>query len=279
MKSVEHILIAYGDKISYQNGAKYQILRNWNQWYSRPSSSVCVLTDHPELFRGYPVRLLTLTPEMKTSWSLNNLQHFGIKLKGFQYAMETSDHETCILLDTDAYWAADPIGAANKIDHCSIVMHSDEGLVLKSRNVSIRRFEEGLHEQSIALNNNFSYRLSAESRMLNSRVLGMTQSNRNLLNFAYELFTQIEPLVDAHTVEQFSISEASRIKGLNVQFAKKLTSDWSSTGRKNYATPIINNFFDHRTSHSFTELVKDAGELDLRRTFKTLIRQKFNIKF
>ena len=278
MSKLEHILIAYGSNIAYQNGAKYQILKNWSKWYSRKDISVCVLTDRPELFDGYPIRILELTPEMKTKWSLNGLQHFGIKLRGIHHVMATSACNIGILLDTDAYWTQDPCNLLQKINKNTIVMHSDEGRVSKSRNLSIRRFEEGLLGKVLDLKNKSKYQLAPNSRMLNSRVLGISQDNLELLEFAYDLFTNIEPLVDAHTVEQYSVSEAARINGFTVQFAKGSVADWSSTGRKNYVSPIINEFFFGTNNRKFNELVNEAEKLNIKRTLKVLVNQKVNHK-
>ena len=278
MPELEHIVIAYGPHIAYQNGAKYQILKNWSKWYSRAISSVCVVTDRPDLFWGYPIRVLELTDKMKTDWSLNGLQHFGIKLKGLRYAIATSKCERCIQLDTDSYWISDPLNVARKIICKQIVMHSNEGKILGSRNTSIQRFEEGLSNKTIDLNGKAKYQLSSESRMLNSRILGMCQSDIEVLDLAFDLFTQIEPLVNAHTVEQYSISEASRIRDLNVIFDRRTISDWSSTGRKNHATPIINNFFAQTANLGFEELVEKVKDLNIKRTLGTLISQKLLAK-
>ena len=89
INSLQHVVICYGDQLGYHHGAKYQILRGYLPWYQ--FGEVCVVTDKPELFKNYPVRLLHLNAEKLNDWSLGGNNHFGIKLKGLIWAMQTSE--------------------------------------------------------------------------------------------------------------------------------------------------------------------------------------------
>ena len=163
-------VIAYGQELGYQHGAKFQILSAWKRWYSQPGVNVCVVTDKPNLFEGYPVRTIRITEQNWRDWSLNGLQHFGIKLRALEQSMRTTDAPVSMLLDTDTYWIRNPESLARVIEDGRAVMFCDEGAVKGTRNTSIDRFNEGLANQSVAWGK-LNYQLSSQSRMLNSSIV------------------------------------------------------------------------------------------------------------
>lgn len=275
MSQVEHVLIAYGDQLGYHHGAKYQILRCWARWYSGEGRSVCVVTDKPQIFEGYPLRVLQITEGQIKEWSLEGLQHFGIKIKGLELAVETGVAEKYLLLDTDTYWVKDPSDLVDKIRPHRSVMYCDEGFIKNNRNKSIGRFEEGLDNQIIEYGDKV-YQLEDGSRMLNSSIIGLHLSDVTVLDEAFKLFNALEPLVEAHTVEQFSLAEVFRRHDFNVEFGRSHTRDWSSVGRKNYVTPLLQSFFAQYGEHDFSRHLTFWNQIKVKRPFKTLLFQKFD---
>jgi len=152
MTSCQHVIIAYGEQLGYHHGAKYQILAGWEKIYKKNNIPIRIVTDKPELFSGYPVEIMTISPVQKFDWSLNGIQHFGIKLKGLQWAMENQQAEVALLLDTDTYWTAHPRVLIEQIKPNSAVMYCNEGFVMKSSNKSISRFPEGLLFKKVQTN-------------------------------------------------------------------------------------------------------------------------------
>lgn len=274
MYELEHVIVAYGDNIGYHHGAKFQVLSAWHKWYSKSDVGVCVVTDKPELFECYPVRLVQITEQDAYDWSLSGTQHFGIKLRSLEKAMLTGNVDVSLLLDTDTYWRKNPRLLANRIKPNHAVMFCDEGQIKGTRNVSINRFNEGLENLEIPWANS-SYKLSNLSHMYNSSIIGLHKNNIDLLARAFELFSALEPHVEAHTVEQFSLGETLRLNGVSVSFGSRYTRDWSSIGRKNYATPILNDFFETFGENDFDTHLKQVNSIKINRPLKTLIQQKF----
>ena len=101
-------------------------------------------TDKPELFEGYPVRLVQINEQEAYHRSFNGIQHFVIKLRALEKAMLTSDVDVSLLLDTDAYWKKNPSTLAHCIKPNHAVIFCNEGRVKGTRNVSIKRFNESL---------------------------------------------------------------------------------------------------------------------------------------
>jgi len=272
---VEHTIVCYGDNLGYHHGAKYQILRAYDNWYSKKDASICVVTDKPEFFESYPCRLLELDPEKLHQWSLGGTQHFGIKLQGILWALRTSPAKCVLALDTDMYWIKDPSRVADKVTDSSIAMYRNEGHVYKTNNLSIKRFEEGLKDKSFDTSCG-QYSLSHHSQMWASNILGLNQSHSELLEYSFELFSTLEPHVEAHTVEQYSIAEAARILHFEKYQAHRYLSNWSSTGRKNYVTPVLDEFFHRYGENNFNEHLLNWRSIKIKRPIIKFINQKLN---
>lgn len=271
---IQHVLICYGGKLGYYHGAKFQIIKNFI-WYKQ--NHICVVTDKPDLFENYPVRIIPLEDTDMTNWSLEWTNHFGIKINGLFQAIQTADPKIrkSILLDTDMFWKSNPEMIADKIDESSIVLYEDEGPVFGSTNKSIQHYERSLRNKSI----NFDigrYELTPSSHMWRSSLIGLHHNRKQLLTDAFELFKALNPMVAAHTIEQFALGEMARLKGLRIEYAKKSLSDWSSIGRKTYATPVLEEFFIQNGETDFLKHLTKYETIKIKRPFTTLLTQKID---
>lgn len=274
LKCIEHLLVAYGDQLGYHHGAKLQILKCWDKWYSRAESCVCVVTDKPELFESYPVRVLALDESRIKNWSLDNRQHFGIKMKAVQWALNTSPASKILLLDTDMYWRKDPAKLTSLIDDTTMIMFKDEGYVERSSNKSIQQFERALREKRVQWGQDY-YQLSPNSKMFGSAVLGLSTKHSPLLDQAFSLFETLEPRIEAHTVEQFALAEIFRINGMTISLAHSSVKHWSSIGRKEYVTPILKTFFSTHGETDFETHLIEAKHVRISRPIAVVVKQKF----
>lgn len=272
--NLQHVLICYGDELGYYHGAKYQILKNF-QWFKH--NEICVVTEQPDLFEDYPVRVIGLNNHQLEEWSLKGTDHFGIKLKGLKLAIDSAPASTqrSLLLDTDMYWNRDPSLLTTEISPGSIVLYRNEGKIIGSKNISIQRYQQALFDRAVIYQAVKRYSLDFDSEMWGSATIGIHHENSQLLSDAFSLFEELSPIVDAHTVEQFALSEVSRIGGYSRKNAKKYIEDWSSIGRKNYATPILDEYFKSHGEHDFTRHLATFKQIRLQRPVLTLIQQKF----
>lgn len=268
------MLICYGDQLGYHHGAKYQILKN-HHWFK--NNEVCVVTDKPELFEYYPVRILTLDETHLGEWSLNRHDHFGIKLMGLHWAIGSAPQNIfkSILLDTDMFWTKNPEKVAKFVNGNTLALYQNEGMIIGSKNRSIQQYEKALGNQIISLND-FDYQLSTSSQMWGSAIIGIQHSNSELLKKAFCLFQHLAPLVNAHTIEQFALSETARLERLNAHPSRKFVENWSSIGKKNYVTPILRHFFTKYGEHDFDTHLEKVSEIKIRRPVSVLLRQKLN---
>ena len=270
----QHVLICYGEKSGYYHGAKYQILRGYN-WLK--NQRICVVTDRPQLFDGYPVNVLALGQKQIHEWTLEGQNHFGIKLCGLRLAIESAHHHInkSILLDTDMFWIRDPLPMEQLISAHTCALYQDEGNIKGSKNASIRRYEEGLGTQRF-VSDIWNYGLSDESKMWGSAIIGIEHSNSYLLEEAFDLFKLLSPHVKAHTVEQFALAETLRTNEIKPIAAKYFVDHWSSIGKKNYATPLLAEFFATYGEHNFNAHLDCVNQVKIKRPISVLLKQKFD---
>lgn len=272
--NLQHVLICYGDELGYYHGAKYQILKNF-RWFKH--NAICVVTERPDLFEGYPVRVIGLNDHQLEEWSLRGTDHFGIKLQGLRLAIDSCPPgiQRSLLLDTDMYWNRDPSFLTTEISPGSIVLYQNEGKIIGSKNISIQRYQQALFDRKVMYQSVKPYNLDFDSEMWGSATIGIHHENSQLLCDAFSLFENLSPIVDAHTVEQFALSEVSRIGGYCRKTAKKYIKDWSSIGRKNYAIPTLAEYFKSHGEHDFTRHLATFKRIKIRRPLFTLIQQKY----
>mgnify|MGYP006978331396 CR=1 FL=1 len=275
--SIEHIVIAYGDRLDYHFGAKYQIIKGFSDGFYSNKSAISVLTDRPDLYDMLPVNICEISELQKEEWSMGGQQHFGIKLGCLRLSREKSEAEYILMMDTDLFWKRHPAKLIQRIGAGEMAMYKNEGFILKSRNKSIQQFETGLDGKSISINEGFpAYQLDYKSEMWASNVVSITAPQLAVLEHAFELFKALEPKVNAHTVEQFAISEASRLHSVKKIEASRYCFSWSSIGRKEYANTVLRKFFTGNKNARFEELVERAQTISIKRPLMVNIRQKID---
>lgn len=104
----------------------------------------------------------------------------------------------------------------------------------------------------------------------------MSRENVKLMDPAFELFRVLSPHVEAHTVEQFALSECLRMSGLKITEGKRYTNNWSSTGKKNYATPILAKFFEKEGENEFEAHLERWKSIKINRPVYELVKQKID---
>ena len=269
---MQHVIVCYGPELGYYHGAKLQILKCF-AWYSR--SHICVVTERPELFDGYPCRIIALTPKLIKKWSLDRTDHFGIKIQGLLSAIETASSEiqASLLLDTDMFWTKDPLLVSSYLTTNTAALYQNEGPIYNSRNKSIQQFQMALENTPIPIRHE-PYLLSKYSQMWGSALIGIHHKNRSLLLDAFELFKKISPRVAAHTCEQFALAETLRLNNKKILAAKPFTANWSSTGRKNFVTPLLAAYFGKYGEKNFQLHLSTFHEIRLIRPLSVLFKQK-----
>jgi len=266
---LSHVLIAYGD-IRYHHAAKFQILKCWDEWYSNPNSEIIVITDKPELFTNYPVKVERLRKheDVRLQRETAITGDFSKKLIGLIQALELSRSNILILLDSDMYWIKAPQELARITSQSKVFMYRKEGHILKSKTASHRQFRSLTNKTSIP------YLLTHESAMWGSALVCLTKDSNEIIENALELYMELVGHISAHTIEQFALGESLRLRGISIEPACNYVNHWSTGGRKAHMEPQIQNFFAQYGEDDFKQHLNQINKIKLRRPFLEILLRK-----
>ena len=267
------LYIVYGNNEGYYSGAIFSILSFLSKLRDN-SISILVLTEKPKKFESLPVKILKLSKDQINEWSLNNRYHFRIKNRGMAYVMDTlgiDEQYKILFFDTDTYFQKNPKPLFDLINTDQALFFRNEGKIYSKRRFKV--YVENLKEKEIQVDSDFVYSLRPTSSMWGSLMVGLHSSMRNSLEIADKLMLEFKKIVPAHTIEPFSLSEVILTK-YNLVEGKKYVSNYSTSGKKQYALSVINNFLSKEKNTPIDSLIKKANKLNLRRNLITIIRQR-----
>jgi hypothetical protein len=240
--------IAFGRDHLYHRGALLSALR---LLHYLPSARIRVLTDRPQLFDGYPVETILLTPEQIAAWSFGGRYLFGIKGGGVIELLKRCDR--LFVLDTDMYPKASLAGVFDGISPTHSIMWRSEGRLREDyHKLAGKGIFIGYHE------------VSGSETMWASGVLGVDRANLPLLEAAHAAVGQMISLIQAHTPEQFCTGVALSHDGRTISPIGKLPiGSYSSSGQKAFARKQIESFFRDNAGLRVGDQIDGAAALRL----------------
>jgi hypothetical protein len=267
------LYIIYGENQEYYDGAKFSIL-TFKHWLSENDNlEIVILTEKPEEFYSYPVKILKISQEQKKQWSLNGQYHFRIKNRGLGFVMDelNLDNEDKILFfDTDTYFHKNPLPLFDLIKPNQAVFYLNEGLIYKRKRFNVyRRYLEG---KSLEVEGEL-YKLSKNSALWGSLMVGIMPNMRKSLDWADKLMLRLYEIVPVHTIEEFSLSE-SLLRSFKLVEGKKYVSLYSTSRKKEYASKVLFEFFDKNKTKEFNDLKNLAQDLKIKRPVLIILKQR-----
>lgn len=122
-----HVLAAYGPDIFYHYGAIFAALRIFAAFQtSGDRPEIWVYTDRRDLFSGYPVRTIELSPARISDWSLDGRYHFRIKNRLLVDAL-LRGCSSLLFLDSDMVVKGRTDEDFGLLGTRAAVLHSNEG--------------------------------------------------------------------------------------------------------------------------------------------------------
>ncbi len=268
------LYIVYGENQGYYDGAKFSFLTFMN-WIDTDSKiEVVILTEKPDEFNHYPVQSILLSKKQKDDWSLNGKYHFRIKNRGLAYIinfLELKAEDKILFLDTDTYFTKSPLPLFDLIQPNQALFYLNEGLIYKRKRFSI--YVDSLEGKVIEIEN-LNYKLSKKSAMWGSLMIGIMPNMYPSLQWSDKLLLKFIDIVPAHTIEPFSLSESLLLKYKIVE-GKKLVSLYSTSRKKEYSVKILSQFFLNYSSMTTKQQIILAQKVKLKRSFFTIIKQRF----
>jgi heptosyltransferase-3 len=261
------IYVSYGTDQLYHSGVLFNWLRLIGLGYVKSVDNIIIYTDQPKFYDGYPVTVRKITPTEIADWTLDGRYHFRIKTKALIEATNLYGGKL-LLIDSDRLINKPLNKIFDTISSNTCLFAANEGALGAD-------YEEILNSEK----NDFlkHHKDLTHVNMYCSALIGVSSSMLSAIKLADKLMIQWLPKTNAHTVEQFAISQALLREGNTIVSAAKWLDDFNSKGKKAHAKQRINSFFISTQDLSFDEKAQIAAKWDLRRSFIVWLKQKFKL--
>ncbi|MDB4099104.1 hypothetical protein N9554_01635 [Candidatus Thioglobus sp.] len=267
------LYIIYGDDQGYYDGAIFSLL-TFKYWIKSEDVEIVVLTEKPEKFRDYQVKVISISNIQKNEWSLNGKYHFRIKNRGLAYVMDELKLEVndkILFFDADTYFHKSPLPLFNLIRPKQALFYLNEGLIYKRKRFDI--YIKSLEGKRIKIDNEY-YELSKKSALWGSLMVGIMPNMRSSLDRADLLMIKFYKMVPSHTIEPFALSE-TLLRSYRLTEGKKFVSLYSTSRKKIHARRILSDFFKKNKSLDINEQVNLAQKVRIKRPLGVIISQRF----
>ena len=268
------LYIVYGDDQTYYDGAIFSFLTFKNWILEDDQIEVVVLTEKPEKFSSYSIKLLTMSEEQKHEWSLGGKYHFRIKNRGLAFVMDhlkLKDFDKILFLDTDTYFHKYPLPLFDLIQPDQALFYLNEGLIYDKKR--FYTYVENLEGKKIQVDDEF-YELSKKSALWGSLMVGITTNMRPSLDWADKLMVKLFYIVPSHTIEPFALSE-SLLRRYKMIEGKNYVKLYSTSRKKEYARKILSNFFKENNLLQVDEQIRLAQNVKVSRPLFVILKQRF----
>ena len=267
------LYIVYGDEPGYYYGAKFSYLTFMHWVEYKNEVEVVILTERPNEFSEYPLKVISMSSEQKNDWSLSGRYHFRIKNRGLAYVMDRlklEEQDKILFFDTDTYFHKNPLPLFDLIKPNQALFYLNEGQIYKRKRFSV--YIQHLEGRSIKIDNQY-YQLSKKSMMWGSLMVGIMPNMRLSLDWSDKLLIKLIDIVPAHTIEPFALSEAL-LKKYQIVEGKNYVSLYSTSRKKTHAIEVLKKFFEQYQNFSIEEKIKLAQKVKVKRTFLKVLKQR-----
>ncbi len=252
---------------SYYQEAAYSLLSLWRQPDSQ-DIGIVVVTDDPAPLKaliGEPpqVRYLVFSPEQRRQWQGAIDYIHRMKPCAFGWAIDSLAGEgdpVWAFVDSDTAFTAPPGRWLDQVEQGAVMLHAQEGTVRGNRthSRSQRRLDDTLQRQSLTIRGE-SKRISGDSRMWNSGVIGLCQSQRAILDETVALIDALYRICPIHTVEQVALSLVLQDRGQAVATCEAHVLHYHIF--KEFRDDLA-RFFEHYRDATREQLLKAWPDID-----------------
>lgn len=250
------VYVVYGTENTYYQGCYFSLLSFLAHWSGDPYvPQIVVATERPEYFSHLPITVIGLDKAQISEWGLNGAYHFRIKNRALNHVcqiLSLGDQDKLVFFDTDSYFSSDTQVFFNQIGQAQALMYKPE---VRLQSLPASNEYGVIRDKSWPLDSGQSYRVTAESMMWSSAVIGITGAMSPVFDEADELMLALRKGgCLAHTLEQFVLSESLR-SHYDIIAAKDWIELYSTSGQKNWARNVLNKFFNEYGQKPFEEQV------------------------
>ena len=267
------LYIVFGENKGYYDGAKFSLLTFMNWIQIEDPIEIVILSEKPAEFESYPVKTFPISEHQINEWSLNGKYHFRIKNRGMAYIMdqlELTERDKLLFLDTDTYFHKSPLLLYDLIKPDQALFYLNEGFIYNRKRFKV--YVDHLENKSIQIDDD-EYKLSKDSAMWGSLMVGIMPNMRHSLDWADKLMQVFINSVPVHTIEPFSLAE-SILRKYKIVEGKKYVSLYSTSRKKEHALTIISRFLIECDSFSIEKKICLAQKVIIRRSVFKVVKQR-----
>lgn len=260
------VFSSYGQDPLYHQGVVFNYLRTQAKGLIPGECRVAVYTDKPSFYKDLPLEVHDISESIK-EWTLDGKYHFRIKNLVLQNALKTYGG-TLIHLDSDILIEKNLNILFDLINDKSALLYLNEGPVLKKKKA---------YTNLIQSNSSEFLKYHADLNQINmygSAVIGINASMLSAIEQADLFIKDWLEKVDAHTVEQFALSEALIKNGVKITPVASMTTSYSTSGSKAYARERIEEFFVLAKDMKLHDQLTCASQWSTRRPLSVWLKQK-----
>jgi hypothetical protein len=264
------LYLLYGDKKTYLEEAKFSILSALRHQKDAASFVITIMTDQPDAFKDWPVRVFSLDAETLTAWVGTSGYYHRRKACAIQAGVKLA--EKTIFIDTDTVFLKDPAELFPRVSDDQFLMDELEWTWAKGS----QRKEYRAFAQELASRNETP---APGLKLYNSGIFGMTKANGAMMDGVLRLIDQwAHHGKELLTIEQ--IAASFMLDGKKVVEANDCINHYFAAKRFHHA--MLKVFFETHGDAYHDNLAGLAGAVPgvmPKNSLPSLLRMKWLLKW
>jgi hypothetical protein len=253
--------LAYGNRREIQLELTYSVLSvvHFLGMHS-PEYRIVLITDEPNRRHDLPVESLLFSEDEFAKWTRNGAYVHEAKVHALLKALDVFG-ESVILIDTDTYFRSRPSPLFRQVGPGKSVMQASDGIL-------------GQHDEWKPILDRvthpiFGHSVLSTSPMMNSGVVGVHHSNRNLLTDVLLVIGKLYSIHPVFNIEQFAFSTVLGEKTQLTTCHQVIRHYWGAERR--FMHSQISGLFPEFSSENFQRYVLDLPKIGYPR--KTMVNK------
>jgi len=254
---------AYGSK-DIINEAIYSLLSYYKSTSDDVNNEVKIVIyadDIPAIDHYFSEKNLIyrpLTQELIMEWRGNIDFVHRVKIKILQDFFADYQEANILYVDSDTVFKTGPEQLFKSISEGKFVMHVMEGILKERANLILKKLFKYLYFNDILLKNGEKIRVSLKTQMWNAGVLGINDSNKDILDKVLDFTDSLYPKFSKHIVEQFAFSYYFQTEGEIIPAGPIIFHYWNF---KEFRI-VLSAFFERYKGKDLNFLLGKIDEID-----------------
>ncbi len=264
---------AYGNK-GIINEAIYSLLSFYKALVDPLSNEIKIVIytdDIPSIdhyFSEKDIIYRPLTKELIHEWKGNIDFVHRVKIKILQDFFLVYTDANVLYVDSDTVFKTAPNELFKAVSEGKFVMHTMEGIIKDRSNPILKKLFKYLYFNDIILSDGTKFQVSTKTQMWNAGVIGINESNKEILDKVLDFTDSLYPHFPKHIVEQFAFSYYFQTQSEIVPAESCIYHYWNF---KEFRI-VLSGFFERFKDKDTTFLTRKIVEIDPQRLIQPKLK-------